>query len=148
MSAQSPSRRTLVKGAAWSVPVVALGGAAPAFAASPCISLRVACEGGRLVFYYTLTRPVTSAIVFNFTIGRPATQGNDGVVSNEDGVYTPATAEVTLASPTFPGERRLVSVTRSSNEGKRTYTVSVKSGPCVSNTVSGNFTGQTCGTGL
>ena len=29
------SRRTLVKGAAWSVPVVAVGGAAPAFASSP-----------------------------------------------------------------------------------------------------------------
>lgn len=32
-----PSRRTLVKGAAWSVPVVAVAGAAPAMAASPDI---------------------------------------------------------------------------------------------------------------
>jgi len=31
----SPSRRTLVKGAAWTAPVVAVGVAAPAFAASP-----------------------------------------------------------------------------------------------------------------
>ncbi len=31
-----PTRRTLVRGAAWSVPVVALAAAAPAFAASPC----------------------------------------------------------------------------------------------------------------
>ena len=31
----TPSRRTLVKGAAWSVPVVAVAGAAPAIAASP-----------------------------------------------------------------------------------------------------------------
>lgn len=32
----SPSRRTVVRGAAWSVPVVAVATAAPAFAASPC----------------------------------------------------------------------------------------------------------------
>ena len=35
--ALAPSRRTLVKGAAWSVPVVAVAGAAPAVAASPAI---------------------------------------------------------------------------------------------------------------
>lgn len=34
-----PTRRTLVKGAAWSVPVVAVGGAAPAFAASPVFEI-------------------------------------------------------------------------------------------------------------
>lgn len=31
-----PSRRTLVRGAAWSVPVISIAAAAPAFAASPC----------------------------------------------------------------------------------------------------------------
>ena len=36
----TPSRRTLVKGAAWSVPVVAVAGAAPAFASSPPIPPR------------------------------------------------------------------------------------------------------------
>lgn len=34
-TSRGPSRRTLVKGAAWSVPVVAVAGAAPAHAASP-----------------------------------------------------------------------------------------------------------------
>ncbi len=34
----SPSRRTVVRGAAWSVPVIAVAAAAPAFAASPCDS--------------------------------------------------------------------------------------------------------------
>lgn len=34
-TSSGPSRRTLVKGAAWSVPVVAVAGAAPAMAASP-----------------------------------------------------------------------------------------------------------------
>lgn len=34
-TSNDPSRRTLVKGAAWSVPVVAVGAAAPAMAASP-----------------------------------------------------------------------------------------------------------------
>lgn len=32
----NPSRRTVVRGAAWSVPVVAVAATAPAFAASPC----------------------------------------------------------------------------------------------------------------
>ena len=32
----SPSRRSVVRGAAWSVPVVAVAATAPAFAASPC----------------------------------------------------------------------------------------------------------------
>lgn len=36
-TSRGPSRRTLVKGAAWSVPVVAVAGAAPALAASPVI---------------------------------------------------------------------------------------------------------------
>ncbi len=34
-----PTRRTLVRGAAWSVPVVSLAAMAPAFAASPCASI-------------------------------------------------------------------------------------------------------------
>ena len=34
-TSSGPSRRTLVKGAAWSVPVAAVAGTAPAFAASP-----------------------------------------------------------------------------------------------------------------
>lgn len=37
--AAGPTRRTLVRGAAWSVPVVAIATAAPAFAASPCSDL-------------------------------------------------------------------------------------------------------------
>lgn len=43
----TPSRRTLVKGAAWSVPVVAVAGAAPAFAASQEVwfnNLGIACK--------------------------------------------------------------------------------------------------------
>ncbi|CAM3666226.1 hypothetical protein [Nocardioides zeicaulis] len=35
----NPSRRTVVRGAAWSVPVVAVAATAPAFAASPCATL-------------------------------------------------------------------------------------------------------------
>ena len=34
----NPSRRSVVRGAAWSVPVVAVAATAPAFAASPCAS--------------------------------------------------------------------------------------------------------------
>lgn len=38
-SVTRPTRRTLVKGAAWSVPVIAVAGAAPAFAASGSVTL-------------------------------------------------------------------------------------------------------------
>jgi hypothetical protein len=34
----NPSRRTVVRGAAWSVPVIAVAANAPAFAASPCVN--------------------------------------------------------------------------------------------------------------
>ncbi|GAA5161887.1 hypothetical protein [Ornithinimicrobium tianjinense] len=46
-SVTRPTRRTLVKGAAWSVPVVAVAGAAPAFAASQEVwfeNLQSACK--------------------------------------------------------------------------------------------------------
>ncbi|SOC51728.1 hypothetical protein [Ornithinimicrobium cerasi] len=46
-SVTRPTRRTLVKGAAWSVPVVAVAGAAPAFAASggpPSVVVGGACK--------------------------------------------------------------------------------------------------------
>lgn len=46
-SVTRPTRRTLVKGAAWSVPVVAMAGAAPAFAASgnpPTVAVGGACK--------------------------------------------------------------------------------------------------------
>lgn len=36
MTPQTPSRRTIVKGAAWSAPVVTIAAAAPSLAASPC----------------------------------------------------------------------------------------------------------------
>ena len=38
MSQTGPSRRSVVRGAAWSVPVVAVATTAPAFSASPCAS--------------------------------------------------------------------------------------------------------------
>ncbi|WP_134772888.1 hypothetical protein [Ornithinimicrobium flavum] len=46
-TSRGPSRRTLVKGAAWSVPVVAVAGAAPAMAASQEVwfeNLGIACK--------------------------------------------------------------------------------------------------------
>ena len=38
MSAQQVSRRSVARGAAWSVPLVAVGVAAPAFAVSPDVA--------------------------------------------------------------------------------------------------------------
>jgi len=72
MSAARPTRRTLVRGAAWSVPVVAIAATAPAFAAS--VSARLSSDNTPLKWGngndpkhiswdLTLTNPSSLAIV-------------------------------------------------------------------------------------
>lgn len=45
-----PSRRTVVRGAAWTVPTVMIAGAAPAFATSPCYTPASWYAASRIVF--------------------------------------------------------------------------------------------------
>lgn len=105
-SAHRPTRRTLVKGAAWSVPIVAVAGAAPALAASPVVTPPTsrpgdACKhpgnscGARLrdAYHYVfcMTNNSDQDITVNFTImsfadGRRAIPSPRAVVVPADGV--------------------------------------------------------------
>ena len=75
------SRRTLVRGAAWSVPVVAVAGAAPAYAASgycsgtTCfggIAIHKCCDAGTKYYWadvsFTNNSNVPVTVSFNFTL--------------------------------------------------------------------------------
>lgn len=61
LTSVQPSRRTVVRGAAWTVPVVALAVTAPAYAASPCPerTLTWSALGNGNVFASTTVGPVT-----------------------------------------------------------------------------------------
>lgn len=67
----SPSRRTVVRGAAWSVPVIAVATAAPAFAASPCptVTLSWASLGNGTQFSSTTVGGVTVTLTLSGASG-------------------------------------------------------------------------------
>lgn len=71
----SPSRRSVVRGAAWSVPVIAVAAQAPAFAASPCQNK-------------TALLPVTWASASTLTSRSGA--ATDGTTVNVTAAYTPS----------------------------------------------------------
>lgn len=71
----SPTRRTLVRGAAWSMPVIAIASTAPAYAASPCASK-------------TAVLPVTWAATAT-TTSQTGTTSN-GTTVNVTAAYTPS----------------------------------------------------------
>lgn len=71
----NPSRRSVVRGAAWSVPVVAVAATAPAFAASPCAN-RTALLPVSWSSSYSATRQTGSidgAPIVNVTAGHTST---------------------------------------------------------------------------
>lgn len=76
-----PSRRSIAKGAAWSVPMVTLAGAAPALAASPTST---PCDGLRLVKTNGLTDPEVFTTVSAGSItssgGTVAQEGYTGTI--------------------------------------------------------------------
>ena len=64
-STTGPARRTITKGAAWAVPVVAVGAAAPMAAASPCVveitfNVAASCKCPGTPSSYTLSFCATS----------------------------------------------------------------------------------------
>jgi hypothetical protein len=68
--ARRPSRRTVARGAAWSVPVLAVGAAAPAFAASGGTgTITGACLGGNRASY-TLNVTGSAAAFIRVTFSR------------------------------------------------------------------------------
>ncbi len=79
-----PSRRTIARGAAWSVPVIAVGAASPAFAASHTVSVQTSAT--------CATRDGTFAItVSGLAAGE---QVNISLVGNNSGT-SPGTSNVT-----------------------------------------------------
>lgn len=73
----APTRRALVRGAAWSVPVISLAAAAPAFAASPVMCQPIGCRYGSgndkdfiLDINCSTTQPVVSVTINNKTATR------------------------------------------------------------------------------
>lgn len=87
--AKSVSRRTLVKGAAWAVPVIAFAGPVPAFAASPCTpstnfdGLAVGSRPTSIIFYNAQNQPtgVTATLAWSSNgQGGDPTPGDTGLV--------------------------------------------------------------------
>ena len=87
--AKAVSRRTLVKGAAWAVPVIAFAGPVPAFAASPCTpstnfdGLQVGSRPTSIIFYNAQNQPtgVTGTLAWSSNAqGGDQTPGDTGLV--------------------------------------------------------------------
>lgn len=82
----NPSRRSVVRGAAWSVPVVAVAATAPAFAASPCTN-RTALLPVSWSSLYSTTRQTGSiggTPVVNVSAGYTATRVGGGALHSSN----------------------------------------------------------------
>lgn len=89
MTHETVSRRTLAKGAAWAVPVVAIASAAPAFAASPeppppCPTLSGACGG----YSYCSGNPAKSWMSLAISTTGNSSQTRQWVLDTGSGRFT------------------------------------------------------------
>ncbi len=94
----SPSRRSVVRGAAWSVPVVAVAATAPAFAASPCAN-RTALLPVAWSSSYSTTRQTGSVAgtpVVNVRAGYSSTLLGPGSLNSQN--LTPGSVAATQDS--------------------------------------------------
>jgi hypothetical protein len=120
MSAPQVSRRSVARGAAWSVPLVAVGVAAPAFAASPgagaTVTVLGGCRcgtGGGTTKPYRLDVTFTNSSTFTFEITDPTitVSGTAG-----DGVALQTSpAQSNLVPPSPPDTVLRYTFTRGSN---------------------------------
>lgn len=122
MASQSiqPTRRTVVRGAAWSVPVVAVAAAAPAFAASPCV--------------------LRSAVVSTSTAASPANQpAVQGWSRTNDTSGSWRTADPDGAATLYTNARIAVSQTRTSTNIEYGFTAPADNlvAPWTASTVTG-----------
>lgn len=138
-TSRGPSRRTLVKGAAWSVPVVAVAGAAPAHAASPgqviltqvaaCKSPGNSCKTFKKGYIFTFNVTSTWSCPVNVL------SGTFTVLSGS----TPGTLTVDPFT-IQPGANQTIEVTvRAQNSGNSAFTAWMcltYEGDCVDGTVS------------
>lgn len=94
------SRRTVMKGAAWSVPVVVVASAAPALAASPCLEFSLSgdsCKwpGAGNQWSYNIGLEVCNTCATPVTISITQIVTNSGVILAECGeTYLNTTVEV------------------------------------------------------
>lgn len=85
-TATGVSRRTLMKGAAWAVPVIALAAPVPAFAASRCTpttaldSLAVGTKPSSITFFPSENPPVTASLAWSSSSNQ-VNRGNTGEVA-------------------------------------------------------------------
>lgn len=127
----SPSRRAIVRGAAWSVPVVAVAATAPAFAASPCAttySFRL--DWGTTTYRRTdarnATASVTSVGATPLTVTFTSTSSSSANVPdpNRNLSVPPNTGTATTADPVVTslggraGERGVMLYHASSTPGR------------------------------
>jgi hypothetical protein len=129
-----PSRRTVAKGAAWAVPVIAVSAAAPALASSggiivqfrPDLSCKYPGQSTNFTWGYKLvfTVTVSEAATFCFTeVSAPNTDfGNVDYVS----LVNEATGDSTDGPPwcvqLLPGENNLVATIEAENSANGTAT--------------------------
>ena len=126
MSAPQVSRRSVTRGAAWSVPLVAVGVAAPAFATSAsqvAVTAVTVCQcAGGVIKKYALT------VTFTNSTNLPVTL--DSVAISEAGIpvvnQTPTTGEVAAGPPTT---QLTFSFNRLSNASTGTFTVTFTTNP-------------------
>lgn len=146
-----PTRRTLVKGAAWSVPVVAMASAAPAHAASPnCqVNVTVRCEDGALIFSWAYVSGGVGPGPETFTLTRTGDTNNPAMPEPLSGATyaggdSGGTVTVNVGSnpPTVPQDILRIPAP-GANNGTSTYRLV---GPCanLTNTVCGRFNGNSC----
>jgi hypothetical protein len=92
MSSQQVSRRSIARGAAWSVPIVAIGVAAPAFAASassPVITTAAKsckCPGGGSPWTFNLNVAITTPGADSYTIAITNFKVDEGSNPTQTGV--------------------------------------------------------------
>jgi len=120
MSAQQVSRRSVARGAAWSVPLVAVGVAAPAFAASPgtgaTVTVLGGCRcgtGGGTTKPYRLDVTFTNSSTFTFAITNP-TITVSGTAGDDVDLQT-SPAQTNLIPPGPPDKVLRYTFTRGSN---------------------------------
>ena len=94
----SPSRRSVVRGAAWSVPVVAVAATAPAFAASPCTNRTALLPVSWSSSYSTTqqTGSIAGSPVVNVTAGYTSTLLGGGALNAQN--LTPTSVAATRDS--------------------------------------------------
>jgi len=150
MSSPQVSRRSVARGAAWSVPLVAVGVAAPAFAASTSFGTGVfstqscRCGGSGAIFSYRLNILFPNQSSTSYTVNAVSIASTDGPI-----VLFPAGQTATVAPG---GQTVLFRFRRTSNTASVqvtfTYTTTDGTTTSANQELSGTFSFNNCGSGV